>query len=517
MEEQDNDQHLKQQYLRENILDKGYDANEFMDYFKESKGVQDINLGDYTMDNLIDVVNGFYAKKGENNVAPHARDTFPSIPRDLRSDSEQEINNDLPGNAIIASSGHLNENGVEEIVKCTQMEKTDFKDKNFEIKIAFPEKVEAGIFSKSYISYGVSIPSLNIMVRKRYSDFEWLYQKLGDYFINCVIPPLCKKNYMEQFHEDFISKRARALEKFINGIALHPILKNSFIFYYFMLKDNEEFKQKKALYDQPFKPKRINDFNNVEGIIKVNLSNENEIYFQNIIDDIEMNESIMHQIIQSYKSLFELFKKMNEKMLEISYLWKKIEAKSKKFYENSNTYKSYSIMKDLMKDWTEMNKKQIIQMTENIVKNFRYIKNEYINFKPFFERVKEKKEIFFQTFDEFYYQKIENQKKNLSIPEKIEKFNDIDFNQISPMNSQAIRDAKNFYCGYLNSLISEYERVRDLNGKRIKDTIMNVINLLCKDFGDFSEIIKRSALIYENNEPDEEIKDNNSVNSSQLK
>ena len=65
------------------------------------------------------------------------------------------------------------------------------------------------------------------------------------------------------------------------------------------------------------------------------------------------------------------------------------------------------------------------------------------------------------------------------------------------MNSQAIRDAKNFYCGYLNSLISEYERVRDLNGKRIKDTIMNVINLLCKDFGDFSEIIKRSALIYE--------------------
>ena len=111
------------------------------------------------------------------------------------------------------------------------------------------------------------------MVRKRYSDFEWLYQKLGDYFVNCVIPPLCKKNYMEQFHEDFISKRARALEKFINGIALHPILKNSFIFYYFMLKDNEEFKQKKALYDQPFKPKRINDFNNVDGLIKVNLSN----------------------------------------------------------------------------------------------------------------------------------------------------------------------------------------------------------------------------------------------------
>ena len=518
MEEKDDDQHQKQQYLRENILDKGYDANEFMDYFKESTGVQDINLNDYTMNNLIDVVNGFYAKKAENNVAPpHAQNTLLTIPRDLRSDSEQDINNDGSGNSNNISTGHINENGVEEIIKCNQMEKTEFKDKNFELKISFPEKIETGIFTKSYISYGVSIPSMNIMVRKRYSDFEWLYQKLGDYFVNCVIPPLCKKNYMEQFNEDFISKRARALEKFLNGIAVHPILKNSFIFYYFMLKDNEEFKQKKALYDQPFKPKRINDFNNVDGFLKVNLTNENEIYFQNIIDDIDMNENLMHQIIQNYKNLFELFKKINEKMSEISYLWKKIEGKSKKFYENTNTYKSYSIMKDIMKDWTEMNKKQIIQMNENLVEVFRYIKNEYINFKPFIERVKDKKEIFFKDFEEFYFHKIENQKKNLSIPEKIEKFNDIDFHQISPMNSQSLRDAKNFYCGYLNSLISEYERVRDLNGKRIKDSIVNLINLLCKDFMDFSEIMKRSVLIYENNELEEEIKDNNSNDASQLK
>jgi hypothetical protein len=322
---------------------------------------------------------------------------------------------------------------------------------------------------------------------------------------------------MEQFNEDFISKRARALEKFLNGIAVHPILKNSFIFYYFMLKDNEEFKQKKALYDQPFKPKRINDFSNVDGFLKVNLTNENEIYFQNIIDDIDMNESIMHQIIQNYKNLFELFKKINEKMSEISYLWKKIEGRSKKFYENNNTYKSYSIMKDIMKDWTEMNKKQIIQMNENLVEVFRYIKNEYINFKPFIERVKDKKEIFFKNFEEFYFQRIENQKKNLSIPEKIEKFNDIDFHQISPMNSQSLRDSKNFYCGYLNSLITEYERVRDLNGKRIKDSIVNLINLLCKDFLEFSEIMKRSVLIYENNELDEENKENNSNDASQLK
>ena len=175
-----------------------------------------------------------------------------------------------------------------------------------------------------------------------------------------------------------------------------------------------------------------------------------------------------------------------------------------------------------MKDWTEMNKKQIIQMSQNIVETFRYIKNEYANFKPFSERVKDKKDAFFKTFDEFYFKKIENQKKTLSIPEKIEKFNDIDFTQISPMNSQGLRDSKNFYCGYLSSFISEYERLRTLNGKRIKDCTTKLIDLFCKDYKEFSEIIKGRESYYDNLDHEEDItrdlyKDTNSVISSQLK
>ena len=518
MSEDNEDQQQKQQYLRENILDKGYDANEFMEYFKETTGAQDINLNDYTMNQLVNVVNGFYSKKSENNSDPNAKSSFPTIPRELRSDSEQDINNEGSGNSNSISSGQVNENGVEEIAKCVQMEKNEFsKIQDLEIKILFPQKVEAGIFSKPYMTYGVSAFPLKMNVRKRYSDFEWLYQRLSDYFINCIIPPLCKKNYLEQFNEDFISKRARALERFMNGIAIHPILRNSFIFYDFMaIKDNDEFKQKKVMYEQPFKPKRINDFNNTEGLIKVNLSTENEIYFQNILDNVEMNHSLMTELIHNYKSLFELFKKMNEKMTEIGYIWKKLEGKSKKFYESSNTFTSYSIMKEIMKDWTEINKRQIIQMSQNIVETFRYIKNEYAAFKPFSQRVKDKKEEFFKIFDDFYFKNIEPQKKNLSIPEKIEKFNDIDFNRISPINSQSVKDAKNFYCGYLSSLISEYERLRALNGKRIKQSITKLTDLLYKDYKEFSEIIKGRESSYEHNESEEDIakefnKDNNSM------
>ena len=133
------------------------------------------------------------------------------------------------------------------------------------------------------------------------------------------------------------------------------------------------------------------------------------------MDDIEMNESLISDIIHTYKNSFELFKKFNEKITEIGILWKKMEGKSKKFYEHNYTFTSYTIMKELMKDWKEMNKKQIIQMTQNIVESFRYMKNEYADFKPFSERVKGKKDEFFKAFDDFYFSKIESQKKSLSI------------------------------------------------------------------------------------------------------
>ena len=78
------------------------------------------------MNELIDVVNGFYARKGENNSAPNAKSTFPQIPKELRSDSEQGNNNDDSGNSNSLSSSQVNENAVEKIVKCIQMRKIEF-------------------------------------------------------------------------------------------------------------------------------------------------------------------------------------------------------------------------------------------------------------------------------------------------------------------------------------------------------------------------------------------------------
>ena len=100
---EDNNQQIKQQYLRENILDKGYDANEFMEYFKEYSGQQEINLNDYTMDALIEVVNGFYSKKGQGI---QNQNSFPQMPNDLKNEYGQNNSNENSNNSN--SNGQLN-------------------------------------------------------------------------------------------------------------------------------------------------------------------------------------------------------------------------------------------------------------------------------------------------------------------------------------------------------------------------------------------------------------------------
>ena len=105
-----------------------------------------------------------------------------------------------------------------------------------------PEKVEGGLFTKSYVTYLVTTQPLNISVRKRYSDFEWLSSTLTTYYLGTIIPPIPKKNFTSRFNEAYISKRMRTLEKFLKSLVQDPLIRNSQILYDFLIiVDEDEF------------------------------------------------------------------------------------------------------------------------------------------------------------------------------------------------------------------------------------------------------------------------------------
>ncbi|XP_026872060.2 sorting nexin-7 isoform X1 [Electrophorus electricus] len=65
-------------------------------------------------------------------------------------------------------------------------------------------------------------------VRRRYQDFLWLKGKLEETHPTLIVHPLPEKfvmkGMMERFSDDFVETRKRALHKFLNRIADHPVL-----------------------------------------------------------------------------------------------------------------------------------------------------------------------------------------------------------------------------------------------------------------------------------------------------
>jgi len=64
-------------------------------------------------------------------------------------------------------------------------------------------------------------------VERRFSDFEWLLQKLheNDNYKGLIIPPIPEKKYFGNLEGDFLEKRRVELENFLHCIVIHPILK----------------------------------------------------------------------------------------------------------------------------------------------------------------------------------------------------------------------------------------------------------------------------------------------------
>ena len=476
---------LKQKYLRENILDKHYNAQEFTDYLrnKSNQNSDDLNLQQFTMQELKDCVNEFIREKQYKSSTKNVN--YDMIPDDLKSD---KIDNDVESNNLNDDIQQNNFFNMDSFVSCQQIEKTKISDtENFQIELKLPKKIEK--FFGSYITYGISTIPLDLNTRRRYSEFDWLKNYLDVKFPNLIVPPISKKNILEKMSENLISKRSRTLEQFLNAIADHPILRNSQIFYDFLSLNEEEYQKKKSEYEKP-EINNVNDLITLDGKIKVTLTNENEIYCQNIYNNSQNNVYLMSNLIKNYKVLFELFNGVKDQMANIFDIWRQLEANSRKYYESNLTYTTYEIMKKMIRDWVEMSQKHIIIMKRNLIEYFRYKKNEFREVSDFCEKIDKKRGKFFKDLDSFFKEFKEGYNSGISIAEKIEFFNDMDFSAQSSEKIQDIVISKNDYCAYANSLISEYERIRRKNGIKTKEFCINYVEEINKYMNEFTSTMR---------------------------
>ncbi|KAG8624938.1 hypothetical protein KVT40_006689 [Elsinoe batatas] len=114
-----------------------------------------------------------------------------------------------------------------------------------ECKVGKPQK-ENEATQNQFISYLIttdtdfkSFASSHISVRRRFTDFVFLYKTLSREYPQCAVPPLPDKHKMEyvrgdRFSNDFTSRRASSLERFLKRIAMHPVLRRAALFAIFL-------------------------------------------------------------------------------------------------------------------------------------------------------------------------------------------------------------------------------------------------------------------------------------------
>ena len=480
----------KQTFLRENILEKGYDAEDFMKHLQSKKGELGLDLSSWSMDELREAVKEFTKEnsdfeEGNENISPG------NLPKD-----ENDENNYAPADEIYDldkfSKDHPEGSGPkEEYGKCAITEFTQFSDKdNIIVKVSNPEKVSGGIFSKSFISYTLETQPFNFKTKKRYSDFLWLRKTLSLMYSNCVIPPLCKKNYVDRFNETLINKRMRSIEKFLNGLLIHPLIKNSQILFDFLSVQNEEdFYKKKKKYGKITSPTHVGEIKTVEGDIKISVSKEKEIYLNNIEKNCNVTEDLLQKVTKAYKALLIMMSQVTDKMKEISILWKQVHEKSLKFNDFYNTSQTYNILSKVMSTWAEAEGQQIDILNIYVREYFRYIKNEYHSMHDMSDIVEARKNIYKKALD-----KLDSTKENLYKAQDLTQWGlsqsdlenkmallknkDFAFSKMLPKETKRVNMFKAFYGGYLNSIIEEYERLKVLNSKRYKNSINDFIRRL---------------------------------------
>ncbi|KAF6832462.1 vacuolar targeting protein [Colletotrichum plurivorum] len=78
-----------------------------------------------------------------------------------------------------------------------------------------------------------------VVVRRRFTDFVFLYKALSRDYPTAAVPPLPDKQRMEyvsgnRFGPDFTNRRAHSLQRFLSRISLHPVLRRADILHIFL-------------------------------------------------------------------------------------------------------------------------------------------------------------------------------------------------------------------------------------------------------------------------------------------
>ena len=309
---------------------------------------------------------------------------------------------------------------------------------------------------------------------------------------------MVKKNKIggDRFKEQFLEKRTRTLEKFLNLLLQDPNIKSSKILYDFIsIEQDNQFNDAKKSYNNYKPPQQLKDYQTVTGKIDIKVDEGNEIYYQNIKNQTELNQELLSKLNKQLKLLNNEMNMVVTRLAEVAKCCEELFNHSVKFEQSDDIKISYYQLNEMFKQWSEALKKQNQIMFMNIREHFKFSKNifksmkELINsadnYKQIYNKAKKnlisKKEDLFKKGDTSKWELGDNKDK-INVLEKT-----IALPNMLPTETNNVNNIRQMYGYYLNGVNNEFERIEKIMSNSHKE---NLIENAKKEITIISELFK---------------------------
>ena len=484
---EDSTQEDKQNYLRENILEKGYDVNMFINYLKSQKGEEGADISNWSMSGLQKVVQDFVNLHKVNQMDQSEEKNNinnPQINQVIDKNNNINQQNNQPQN--IENLGSLKEEDfgitISDNIECRKSETTELcKYKDLEITVSDPKKVDKGFFSKAYIDFEIKTNPCNLIVRRQHAEFVWLRERLSVIFNTHILPRLPKKGKVNG--DSHIQKRMRNLEKFLYYLTKDPLIKSSQILFDFLSIDKEEeYNKRKKIYNKMRTPNEFSEIKSIDGKTRLKITEIKEKNIENIRDNAAFNETALKKFNQNFKVFREEMNTVISRVLSFSPLFDKLIKISSNFSEDNIIVESYRQMQNMFNSWADILKRQNSFFCNDIKEYLKIISGNYHYIRDLAQNVENIKYSYYKISKNLMSKKMELFRKGdtsswqLDINDK-NKVGEFSKDRLTSYKKICYKDtvnaikSKEKYGYYLNRLISEYVRMRNINAFENKDKV----------------------------------------------
>ena len=378
----------KQKLLQEEIIDKNLDKTMFINFCLSKKENGD-DLSNWTLPELQNIVKEFAESQKQQQAAnPSLQEQISNPNANPKGPQETEEINKESVEKLEKFNADETKNFKEKTMDCRKLDKTELSEKNISIEVKNPAEKAGGMFSKSFILYDVVTTPMNWSVQRRFSDFDSLRQIIVKYYPSYLVPPLpSKKMGNRRFDLDFIMKRMKFLNLFINNLVKREEFKSSeFLIAFLSYTDRGKFEAKLREYQTQVPSSYVEDYKNLEGKVIISHDEGNEKYFNNISKYFRLQRQIFQKLNHGLKSFYNSLTSACESLQEVHKYFEIMHVLNTRVLMKQTITKSFEELAFFFDNWKKVLIKQK-ELVKNHMKDFyKYVKLEGIAYEELIDR-----------------------------------------------------------------------------------------------------------------------------------